>query len=55
MRYEITTTSAFEKPQTFIAENESEKDEIVLALTQEQYLVSVKEIDNYGRRVKPQK
>lgn len=55
MRYEIKATSAFEKPQTFIAENEAEKDEIVLALVQEQYLVSVNEIDNYGRRVKPRK
>ena len=45
MKYEITAKSAWQRPQVFIVETESEKDELVLALRQEQYLVSVEEFD----------
>lgn len=42
-RYEVTAYSAWEKPQTYIVDTESEKDELVLALRQQQYLVEWQE------------
>ena len=42
--YEIKAYSAWRKPQTYIVDTESEKDELVLALRQEQYKVEWDEV-----------
>ena len=44
-RYEIKAYSAWQRPQTFIVDTESEKDELVLALKQEQYKIEWDEIE----------
>ena len=42
--YEIKAYSAWQKPRTYIVDTEFEKDELVLALKQEQYKVEWEEI-----------
>ena len=44
--YEIKAYSAWQKPQTYIVDTESEKDELVLTLKQEQYKVECNEIED---------
>jgi hypothetical protein len=43
-QYQITAFSAWQKPQTFIVDTESEKDELILALKDQQYKVEWEEI-----------
>jgi len=42
--FQITAFSNWEKPQTFIVDTESEKDELVLALRDQQFKVEWEEI-----------
>ena len=47
--YEIKAYSAWQKPQTYITNTESEKDELVLVLKQEQYKVEWEEIEEWKK------
>lgn len=43
-QYQITAFSAWQKPQTFIVDTKSERDELILALKDQQYKVEWEEI-----------
>ena len=45
MHYQITAKSMWRRPEVYVVDTESEKDELVLALRQEQYLVEVEEME----------